>query len=313
MIAAHFAQLAQCVGQTCGRCGRQAQRSHPVAQQIQRAIVVECEQRRFRQCASFVVRSSSHVDARHFIEQPLRRGCMCSRARQRIAKAGKVHSQLRQHVTPQCIARVTGVAIRFIVDPAQMANARVVVELRAQQMQQRTHTRRRRACRPMLARHRGKPGEPRPAQQLQQHTFRPDRPHAARATTRARARRRTTHRARDNSASRAAASTLSPRRARNVDVSIRERNPQLPCERLAMREPCVGIRTETVVNMKGDTTRRPRDTHRRIEQHRRIESTAQCNGDSRIRGQRGKTPRRPRREQHDRRRDQRRRSRLEGA
>ncbi|WP_409934737.1 hypothetical protein [Paraburkholderia sp. BCC1884] len=65
---AHFAQLTQRVAKPRTRCRDHAQTAHPVTQQIERAIVVECDQRVMRQRASFVARERVHIDARELVE-----------------------------------------------------------------------------------------------------------------------------------------------------------------------------------------------------------------------------------------------------
>src|SRR5262245_15936050 len=78
------------------------------------------------------------------------------------------------------------------------------------------------------------------------------------------------------------------RGTRHVDMHRSELDIPLTRKRSAMSEPFVGVRTETVRNMKRDATRRAADAHGRVEQHRRIDTAAERDRDARIVRQRAK-------------------------
>ena len=54
--------------------------------------------------------------------------------RERIAESGEMHGERRQHVVTQRVAGIAGIGVGFVVDPAQIAGARILLELRTQEV-----------------------------------------------------------------------------------------------------------------------------------------------------------------------------------
>ena len=70
--------------------------------------------------------------------------------------------------------------------------------------------------------------------------------------------------------------------AHDFDALCRKRDATLACKRLTMREPLIGVRTETVMNMQCDATRRPRDASRGVEQYAGIDAAAERHRNARV-------------------------------
>ncbi|GAA5240503.1 hypothetical protein BMMON2_33250 [Burkholderia mallei] len=162
MRIARRAQLLHHLGKARGRRARQPERAHPVTQQVRPALVVERDERIARQHAHVRARDRAQIDRGEIVEQTLGRRRMLRGAGERIAKAGKVRRKRGKHVDAQRIARIARIRVRFVVDPAQRMLLRVALELRAQQMQERTHAHDVGKRRPVLRRHRRQPAMPAP-------------------------------------------------------------------------------------------------------------------------------------------------------
>ncbi|EDT37376.1 hypothetical protein BamMEX5DRAFT_6844 [Burkholderia ambifaria MEX-5] len=212
---------------------------------------------------------------------------MLGRTAQRIAKAREVHGERRQHVDAQRIACVARIGVRFVVDPRELTLRRVALQLGTQQSQERPHALDARAVGTIARRHRGQAGNPRAAQQLQQHGLGlivrvlrdPEHRHAV--TLAHCIERRIAALAGGRLDAEAAV-------ARHVDTLRFERDTESLGRRLRMRNPRIGVRTQAVMHVQRDAARCASHAHGRIEQHRRVEAAAVRDRDARIGRQIGK-------------------------